>query len=134
MTVLTGISNLRRRLIQSYGSEKIKSRLWDHEFAGGRWDCLDSTVGDCVYPFLEKHANRGSILDLGCGSASTVCELDPNAYRDYIGVDISDVALRKARTRAEQSGRKNRSSFFRAEIFDYTPTQPFNVILFRDSI
>lgn len=128
------IRNITRKLLQAYGTEKVKSHLWDLEFAHGRWDCLDSTPGDCVYPFIEKYANTGSILDLGCGSGSTGNEVAATAYRNYTGVDISHVATGKAKKRTEENGRADKNGFFQSDVCSYVPTQQFDVILFRDSI
>ncbi len=75
-----------RDLLQTHGSSKTKQRLWDTEFATSRWDCLDTTTDDCVYPRLERWVKGGSILDLGCGSGSTANELDGSAFGEYTGV------------------------------------------------
>lgn len=123
-----------RALLQAYGPEIVKRRLWDVEFSKGRWDCLDRTSDDCVYPYLERYANNGSILDLGCGSGSTGNELDTAAYERYVGVDISDVALAKAQQRTEENRRTDRNRYCQSDIFSYVPSQQFDVILFRDSI
>ena len=123
-----------RALLQAYGTAPVKKRLWDVEFSNGRWDCLDSTAGDCVYPFLEKYANHGSILDLGCGSGSTGNELDTARYDHYVGVDISGVAIAKARERTAENGRTARNRYRQSDIFSYVPDRQFDVILFRDSI
>lgn len=128
------LRNTVRGLLQAYGTRSIKRRLWDDEFSRGRWDCLDETRGDCVYPYVEKHAKGGRILDLGCGSGSTGIELLETAYGHYTGVDISEVAIDKARRRGDDSGRSGRHSYFQADIFSYVPAGTFDVILFRDSI
>lgn len=134
MGLANRIRNVTRGLLQAYGTEKVKSHMWDVEFAHGRWDCLASTPGDCVYPFIEKYANTGSILDLGCGSGSTGNEIAETAYRDYTGVDISRVATSKAKRRTEENGRADKNRFFQSDVSSYVPTQQFDVILFRDSI
>ena len=128
------VRNVVRARLQSYGTKAIKRSLWNREFAGGRWDCLESTPGDYVYAFVEKYASQGSILDLGCGSGSTGTELDVQAYQHYTGVDISDVAIDKARRRSEGSGRGDRNRYVQSDIVEYVPSQSFDVILFRDSI
>jgi SAM-dependent methyltransferase len=128
------IRNVVRGFLQYYGPGEVKRRLWDTEFAQGRWDCLESTPGDCVYSFIEKHALQGSILDLGCGSGSTGNEIAVSAYRDYTGVDISEVALSMAKARSEENGRGEKNRFFQFDISRYVPTQKFDVILFRDTI
>jgi SAM-dependent methyltransferase len=131
---LRKVRNVLRGVLQAYGPQNIKRRLWNTEFAGGRWDCLESTPGDCVYEYVERYANNGRILDLGCGSGSTGNELALNAYREYVGVDISDVAIAKAILRTDQNGRAGKNSYMQSDIFSYVPSGRFDVILFRDSI
>lgn len=126
--------NVMRRLLQDYGTSRMKRSLWNAEFLGGRWDCLDTTPGDCVYPYVAKYAFNGSVLDLGCGSGSTANELALTSYRDYTGIDISDVAIDKAKRRTESNGRADRSRFVQGDFFSYVPTVRYKVILFRDSI
>jgi SAM-dependent methyltransferase len=126
--------NQVRAFLQAYGTKKVKKSLWNTEFSQGRWDCLESSIGDLVYPYIEKYTNHGSILDLGCGSGSTGNELDSRAYADYTGVDISDVAIEKARVRTKESGRADKNNYFQSDTLSYVPTRQFDVILYRDSI
>jgi SAM-dependent methyltransferase len=120
--------------LASYGPSSVKKRLWDRDFSGGKWDFIDNTVGDCIYPHLEKYAQGGDILDLGCGPGNTASELASDAYRNYIGVDISEVALEKALKRTREGGRAAKNKFVRSDFLGYAPTQEFNVILFRESM
>jgi len=108
--------------------------LWNQEFSGSHWDFIDNTVGDCVYPHLEKYLKDGSILDLGCGPGNTANELAMTAYRTYVGVDISEAALGKAARRTAQNGRADKNRFVCADFVSYVPTQQFDVILFRESM
>ena len=108
--------------------------LWDQEFRGTHWDFIDDTAGDCVYAHLEKHLNGGSILDLGCGPGNTANELPATAYTTYIGVDVSEAALDKARRRTTQNGREAQNSFACSDFLQYRPAQKFDVILFRESM
>jgi 2-polyprenyl-6-hydroxyphenyl methylase/3-demethylubiquinone-9 3-methyltransferase len=126
--------NVLRGLRQVWGTPRIKQKLWDKEFAEGRWDFIENTANDIVYLFIEKYSRNGSILDLGCGAGNTGCELNDSAYREYTGVDISDVALEKARLRSEacQRGRINR--YAQSDISTYIPDREYEVILFRESI
>jgi len=121
-------------IVKRYGPSNVKRVLWDKEFSGGKWDFIDNTVGDCVYPPLEKYAKNGSILDLGCGPGNTANELADTAYHTYIGVDISEAALGKARRRTEENGRANKNSFAQGDFLSYAPPQQFDVILFRESL
>ncbi|HEY6770503.1 MAG TPA: class I SAM-dependent methyltransferase [Candidatus Sulfotelmatobacter sp.] len=128
------ITNAFRRLLQAYGTETAKRRLWDKEFAQGRWKNLDFTPDDCVYGLIAKYANRESILDLGCGSGNTGNELPADAYGDYTGIDISEVALEKARQRSEKNARGEKNRFFPCDVASYHPKKKFDVILFRETI
>jgi SAM-dependent methyltransferase len=120
--------------LASYGPSSVKKRLWDRDFAGGKWDFIDNTAGDCIYPHLEKHAQGGDILDLGCGPGNTANELANGAYRSYIGVDISEVALEKAARRTRENGRADKNCFVNSDFLGYSPAQDFDVILFRESL
>lgn len=128
------VRQVARRLLQAYGTSRSKKYLWNREFAAGRWDYIGSTPGDCIYSHVERYAGGGSILDLGCGSGSTATELLAASYECYFGVDISDVAINRAREKAERGGRGNRSYFLQGDIVSYQPSRQFNVILLRDSL
>ncbi len=99
-----------RGFLLSYGPTPIKKLFWNREFSNGKWNFLDDTAGDCVYSHLERFSANRSILDLGCGPGNTANELAP-VYLTYVGMDISDEALAKARRRTEQSGRTHKNSF-----------------------
>ena len=128
------LSKIIRRIKQSWGTAEIKRRLWNKEFQEGRWDFIDHTQGDVVYDVVGKYCRKGRILDLGCGSGNTGCELDVDLYSTYVGVDISDIALEKAVARSRRAGRQNRNRYVRGDIVDYVPEGKFDVILFRESI
>lgn len=120
--------------LKSYGPSNIKKILWDKEFSGGKWNFIDDTTGDCVYPHLAKHLHKGAILDLGCGPGNTANELSASAYKSYVGVDISAAALLKARQRTEQNGRTEKNLFVKDDFLNYLPTHQFDLILFRESM
>jgi len=126
--------NVLRGLKQSWGTSRIKRSLWNKEFAEGHWDFIENTADDIVYPYIEKYSRNGSILDLGCGSGNTGCELNSNSYREYTGVDISDVALRKASERSRTCGRAQKNHYVQHDIASYSPIRKYDVILFRESI
>jgi ubiquinone/menaquinone biosynthesis C-methylase UbiE len=120
--------------LKSYGPTSMKKILWDKEFSGTKWDFINDTAGDCVYAPLEKYARNGSILDLGCGPGNTANEVANESYQKYVGVDISDEALAKARKRTVETGRESKNSFVQSDFINYEPSQKFDVILFRESI
>ena len=123
-----------RGFLLSYGPTNIKRHFWNKEYSEEKWAFAYNTAGDCVYSHLERHAANGSILDIGCGSGNTATEMDAKVYQSYLGVDISEAALAKARRRSEECGRQDKNRFECADFLNYTPTGQFDVILFRESM
>src|ERR1700756_5610400 len=108
---------------KSYAPSGLKRIFWDKEYSGHKWDFADHTENDCVYSHVQKHAANGSILDLGCGTRNTSTELDTNAYTKYLGVDISEVCLGKARGRLRASGRAAKNQFVCGDILQFSTPQ-----------
>jgi 2-polyprenyl-3-methyl-5-hydroxy-6-metoxy-1,4-benzoquinol methylase len=128
------VHNVVRGLVQRYGPQTLKRRLWNAEFSAGRWDCLDNTGQARVHHEIEKYANKGAVLDLGCGWGNISIELNPFAYGFYTGVDISDVVIEKARAKAISTGRADRNEYRQSDILTFVPERQYTVILFGDSI
>lgn len=126
--------SIMRGFLKRYGPSHTKRVLWDKEFSEGHWDFIDNTIGDCVYQHIESYSRNGGILDLGCGPGNTANELAPHAYKMYVGVDISNSALSKARKRSEENDRANKNKFELGDFISYRPRQAFDVILFRESM
>jgi SAM-dependent methyltransferase len=122
-----------RGFLLSYGPTPIKTFFWNREFSNGQWNFLDDTAGDCVYSHLERFSVDRSILDLGCGPGNTANEVAA-VYRNYVGMDISEEALAKARRRTEQNGRSDKNTFERGDFLSYVPPGKFDVILFREAM
>jgi len=134
MALIEKTRNRLRGVIQRWGTAKMKQELWNSEYAGGRWKLCKNTQADSIYHYLSRYCNRGTILELGCGSGNTGCELEVERYRRYTGVDISDVAIQVARRNSENSGRSEKNRYVQSDILTYVTDQRYNVILFRESI
>ncbi|MFZ0962477.1 MAG: class I SAM-dependent methyltransferase [Terriglobia bacterium] len=134
MYVIERTLSFIRGALMAYGPTSLKKSFWNQEYSTTKWSFNDSTLDDGVYPFLEKWARKGSILDLGCGSGNTSNELAASAYESYLGVDISGVALAKARKWTEENGRTNKNQFVQGELLRFVPAQQFDLILFRESM
>jgi SAM-dependent methyltransferase len=128
------IINKALSAMKAYGPPGLKRILWNKEYSGNKWDFADHTENDCVYSHLEKHAANGSILDLGCGTGNTANELATNAYKKYLGVDISEVCLSKARRRSQGNGRAAKNEFVCGDILEFSTPEKFDVILLRESL
>jgi len=112
----------------------FKQKRTDKEYASGQWDHCEETSGAWVYGFVERYSRGGRILDLGCGSGNTANEINSRSYTHYTGVELSGVAIEKARQRSERSGRGVKNIYVHSDILTYTPQQMFDLILLRESI
>lgn len=134
MQLQTRVKNAMRGLTQRWGTPNMKRRLWDMEYASGKWNHCEHTAKGGIYDFLEKYSRNGSILDMGCGSGNTGAELNTGSYHDYTGVDVSEVAVQKAARRSELTGRNGKNKYFQHDMLSYAPRQKHDVILFRESV
>jgi len=124
--------------IKRWGTPGAKQRIWDSEYKTGKWtydrNGQHNEAGEPVYKLLKKYGTHGTILDLGCGSGMTALEMD-NSFQSYVGVDVSDVAIEKARIAlSTESGRASKVQFCVSDISTFVPDREFSVILFRESI
>jgi len=133
MYIVDRTARFVRGFLLSYGPTSIKKRFWDKEYSEEKWSFAYNTVGDCVYPHLERHTSNATILDIGCGSGNTATEMAPN-YKSYLGVDISEAALGKARRRSRECGRGEKNRFECGDFLTYVPSGKYDVILFRESM
>jgi len=132
------IQRIANALIKRWGTATAKQRVWDSEYKTGRWTYQrggqNNESREPVYGFLEKYGAGGSILDLGCGSGMTALEMRNN-FREYLGVDISEIAVGKARVElCKEIDRAHKTRFFASDISSFQPDRKFSVILFRESI
>lgn len=78
---------------------------WDREYASGQWDFLESAAESArllpLAALVDRHRPTASrILDVGCGTAPLLRYLSPDAGATYVGLDLSAVAIRRARRAA----------------------------------
>jgi len=133
MYIVERTTRFVRGFLLSYGPSSVKKRFWDKEYSEEKWSFAYNTVGDCLYPHLEKYTKNAAVLDIGCGSGNTGTEMAGH-YRSYLGVDISEAALAKARRRSQECGRGNKNSFACGDFLTYVPPSQYDVILFRESL
>lgn len=123
-------------ITKRWGSQTAKQRVWDSEYRNGKWDVSEAqlAVADPIYKFLDRYSLDARILDLGCGGGVTALEMN-SQYREYVGVDVSDVAVASAiHAAALDSKRTDKTSFCVGDISNFVPPGKFDVILFRESI
>src|ERR1700736_5325663 len=110
------IQRIARAMIKRWGTAAAKQRLWDSEYKTGQWTYerggQNNESREPIYRFLGKYCDVGSILDLGCGSGMTSLEMRNN-FCEYVGVDISEISVEKARVElSKEVDKAHKTKFF----------------------
>lgn len=104
---------------------------FDHEFAAGKWSYLASSSREvprygAVAAYIEWSCPEGEgVLDLGCGEGVLFRYLSDRHKKGYVGVDVSDVALNKARAADIQK-------LYCSPMEKFIPPRPFGLIIFNE--
>jgi SAM-dependent methyltransferase len=127
-------------LLKRFGNSRLRQRIWNTEFRNGKWDYLDDLPEnapqerDILFDIMNKYSSAGDILDLGCGTGLTGFKIS-DAYRRYVGVDISEVAIGKATRMLERDqSRSRKNAYHVGDIATFIPNGTFSVILFQESL
>jgi SAM-dependent methyltransferase len=85
-----------------YVGSAMRRCLFDQYYKSGRWDYLDSGHSEEMVKIVGKYANKGRILDMGCGPGILVGLLNPGSFEYYRGVDASSQAIALAQKRKSE--------------------------------
>jgi len=105
-----------------------KSR-WDKEFSTGQWDYLDHTSAErarsaIIGMYCRHFFPTGRILDVGCGLGTIVDFLNSAQKKKYLGLDISEEALKKAK--------QKKVDFQNIDFAKFKSKAKFNIIIFNE--
>ncbi|MFX1251933.1 MAG: class I SAM-dependent methyltransferase [Promethearchaeota archaeon] len=74
--------------------------------------------------------STSEVLDVGCGTGETACEISKKYGAKAIGVDISEIMIRQAKKRAKKQKLEGKVEFRVADVFDLPfADNAFDVIL-----
>ena len=106
-------------------------QAWEREYADGVWSQLGNGADADRYAIILGHLIRrpgpSSLLDVGCGAGHLLEFASRASLSDYVGVDISEEAIDRARARDLP-----RTSFVAATAEQYVPDRTFDVIVFNE--
>jgi trans-aconitate methyltransferase len=105
-------------------------RRWafNQMYKSGKW--LFDDRGEDLIAAIEQYAHNGHILAFGCGTASILSHLNPDAFEDALGVDLSPVAIAIAKRKYESP----KIHFLVGDMLEYSFQHPVDVILFSESL
>jgi SAM-dependent methyltransferase len=112
-----------------YAGSAMRRCSFNQYYKSGRWDYLDSDHSEEMVKVVEKYANRGRILDMGCGPGILASLLNPGSFEYYRGVDASSEAIALARKRAGE-----KVHFDIGDIQSYECEDSFDLIVFEESL
>lgn len=128
-----------RRLAQRVGrlrpgsGHPVSLAALDAEYASGNWDHFGEPPEAPRYRTLAQivrtWGQRPRVLDVGCGSGQFAREFKAGELGDYLGVDLSGEALRRARNLGLPHGQ-----FVAADFESWRPDRPWDVIVFNEVI
>ncbi len=126
-----GKSVSRWESARGQGDAPAPASVWNQQYQDGRWDLLAESDESVRYAVLDGLARarkpRASILDVGCGEGLLQRRL--TGYQRYLGIDVSEVAISRAREREDP-----RTRFIAADAARFSPEQLFDVIIFNESL
>jgi ribosomal protein L11 methyltransferase len=88
-----------------------------------------ATTATCLRLLCDRAATLAgwSFLDIGCGTGILALAAAKLGARQAEGFDLDAVAVRVARENARLN-RPLKARFFRADLFKFTPLQPYDVV------
>jgi SAM-dependent methyltransferase len=115
------------------GDAPAAKEVWEAQYGSGGWELmrrLDELARYSVIAGYLRHLKPGgSVLDVGCGEGLLADHLRPFGYARYLGVDLSETAVRQAAGRADA-----RTSFLAADAEAWAPAQRWDAIVLNESI
>jgi 2-polyprenyl-3-methyl-5-hydroxy-6-metoxy-1,4-benzoquinol methylase len=120
-------------LIRRRGPTGIGQATWDREYKTGQWDYLGGRAEMPRYAIIAGYcrfiASTASLLDIGCGNGLLSTWICRDRNHRYVGIDISNAAIRQARER-----RVNQARFEVADAAIFDPGDQFDVIVFNEML
>lgn len=129
------ISNFLRSLEVSRGEGDIpvSKNEWEAQYSGGQWAYMRDLDELTRYSITEgyfKHIKwGGSLLDVGCGEGIFQQLLTPGCYSKYVGIDLSEVAIKRASANEDE-----RTFFICANALTYIPDEKYDAIIFNETL
>lgn len=127
--------NLIARAIASLvGSPPVPSReMWESQYKNGDWarlnDLCEQAHNAVVLSYITHLRPESAILEVGCGEGSLLRRLKQVGYRNYTGIDISDLAIGGCRQFSDE-----KTVFLPCDAESYVPDAVFDIVVLNECI
>jgi 2-polyprenyl-3-methyl-5-hydroxy-6-metoxy-1,4-benzoquinol methylase len=126
-------ANRRLTSLTAYKPLENGRHVFDTQYAGGQWDYLRSPDEAPRYGVVAGYTallpGRPALLEVGCGEGPLLDHLDRHRTSHFTGIDISSVAIDRARSREDENVR-----FHCAEAESFAITGTFDAIVFNEML
>jgi len=115
------------------GDAPAAKEVWEAQYGSGGWELMRRLDELARYSVIAGYLHHlkpgGSVLDVGCGEGLLADHLRPFGYARYLGVDLSETAVRQAAGRVDE-----RTAFTAADAESYVPAGRWDAIVFNESV
>jgi predicted TPR repeat methyltransferase len=106
---------------------------WNKEYGEGAWEHLKDASEVAHYALqaalISHFEATDSVLDIGCGEGLLQKHLLAVGYKRYLGLDLSQVAIDRAKARADKH-----TQFMVADASRFSTQKQFSAIVFSESL
>jgi len=125
---------IARTFASLVGGPTVPSReMWDSQYKKGVWERLndlsEQAHNGVVLSYIAYLRPGSSILEIGCGEGGLLPRLRQVGYRNYIGIDISEVGIAKCQQFSDK-----KTTFLVGDAESYVPDAPFDVAVLNECI
>jgi len=128
-TILIKIQMLLKQIVDRFNP--LIKVFWETQYLNGDWDHLNKLEHVPLYSVLAGYfqffKQGGSILDVGCGEGIFQERIGLNSYSKYVGIDISNEAIKSASYKEDE-----KTYFKRIDVNNFETTETFDIIVFSE--
>lgn len=107
---------------------KRNTESWNERYLKNDTPWEDGEISPEMIQMVSHFASqKRDVLEIGCGLGTNARWLADSGY-NYIGIDISEEAIRKAKQRLEQKGLTDNTEFISVDIFEYSAPSKYDVV------
>ncbi|HEY0511163.1 MAG TPA: class I SAM-dependent methyltransferase [Thermoanaerobaculia bacterium] len=115
------------------GDAPLGKEAWEEQYRQGGWEFMRRLDEVARYSVIAGYLHHlrpgGSVLDVGSGEGLLADHLRPLGYSRYLGVDLSETAIRQAAGRADAT-----TAFAAADAESYAPPDRWDAIVFNECV